>query len=105
MLDKGYTGYLAKIMDTTKKTKVQPTDVRVMSTFVDVFSIDLLGLPLNHEIEFEIEILSKMTLISKTPYLMAPTQLQELFDKNFIHPSYSPWGTLILFVKKKDKSM
>ncbi|GJX25068.1 putative reverse transcriptase domain-containing protein [Tanacetum coccineum] len=33
-----------------------------------------------------------------------PDQLQELFDKGFIRPSSSPWGALILFVKKKDGS-
>jgi hypothetical protein len=30
------------------------------------------------------------------------TQIQELFDKGFIHPSVSPWGAPVLFVKKKD---
>ncbi|GJY94091.1 reverse transcriptase domain-containing protein [Tanacetum coccineum] len=32
-------------------------------------------------------------------------QLQELQDKGFIRPSHSPWGTPVLFVKKKDSSM
>nr|GEW05340.1 putative reverse transcriptase domain-containing protein [Tanacetum cinerariifolium]GEW07458.1 putative reverse transcriptase domain-containing protein [Tanacetum cinerariifolium] len=32
-------------------------------------------------------------------------QLQELLDKGFIHPSSSPWGSPVLFVKKKDGSM
>ncbi|GKA37727.1 putative reverse transcriptase domain-containing protein [Tanacetum coccineum] len=32
------------------------------------------------------------------------TQLQELSDRGFIRPSSSPWGALILFVKKKDGS-
>ena len=32
-------------------------------------------------------------------------QLQELLDKKFIHPSYSQWRALVLFVKKKDRSM
>ena len=43
---------------------------------------------------------------------MAPTelkeldeQLQELVDKGFIRPSASPWGALVLFVKKKDGTM
>ncbi|KAD6118958.1 hypothetical protein E3N88_10229 [Mikania micrantha] len=31
-------------------------------------------------------------------------QLQELLDKGFIRPSFSPWGSPILFVKKKDGS-
>jgi hypothetical protein len=32
-------------------------------------------------------------------------QLQELLDKGLIRPSWSPWGYLTLFVKKKDKSL
>ncbi|CAH9076112.1 unnamed protein product [Cuscuta epithymum] len=43
---------------------------------------------------------------------MAPTelkelhkQLQELLEKGFIRPSFSPWGAPVLFVKKKDGSM
>jgi hypothetical protein len=33
------------------------------------------------------------------------TQLQELLDKGYIHPSSSPWGCPTLFVKKKDGSL
>ncbi|GKB92397.1 putative reverse transcriptase domain-containing protein, partial [Tanacetum coccineum] len=43
------------------------------------------------------------------PYRLAPSemkelaeQLKELSDKGFIRPSSSPWGTLVMFVKKKD---
>nr|GEY78555.1 putative reverse transcriptase domain-containing protein [Tanacetum cinerariifolium] len=32
-------------------------------------------------------------------------QLQELLEKGFIHPSSSPWGAPVLFVKKKDGSL
>jgi hypothetical protein len=32
-------------------------------------------------------------------------QLQELTDKGFIRPGASPWGSPVLFVKKKDGSM
>ena len=46
--------------------------------------------------------------MSRTSYRMAPTELkelksrlQELMDKGFIQPSVSPWGALVLFVKKK----
>nr|GFB17475.1 reverse transcriptase domain-containing protein [Tanacetum cinerariifolium] len=31
-------------------------------------------------------------------------QLKELYDKGFIRPNSSPWGALVLFVKKKDGS-
>ena len=46
------------------------------------------------------------------PHRMAPVQLQELrvqlqelLDKGFIRSSTSPWGTSVLFVKKKDKTL
>ena len=32
-------------------------------------------------------------------------QLQELLEKGFIHPSVSPWGAPVLFVKKKDGTL
>ncbi|KAK8986844.1 hypothetical protein V6N11_037770 [Hibiscus sabdariffa] len=51
-------------------------------------------------------------LVSITPYRMASVelkelqkQLQELQDKGFIQPSSSPWGYLVLFVKKTYGSM
>lgn len=49
-----------------------------------------------------------MVHISKAPYRMTlvelrelKVQLQELLDKGFIRPSVSPWGALVLFVRKK----
>ena len=33
------------------------------------------------------------------------TQLQGLLDKGFVRPSVSPWGALVLFVKKKDGTL
>ena len=32
-------------------------------------------------------------------------QIQELLDKGFIRPCTSPWGALVLFAKKKDKTL
>jgi hypothetical protein len=32
-------------------------------------------------------------------------QLNELLDKGYIRPSFSPWGCSALFVKKKDSSL
>nr|GEW89967.1 putative reverse transcriptase domain-containing protein [Tanacetum cinerariifolium] len=47
---------------------------------------------------------------ARAPYQLAPaemqelsTQLQELSDKGFIRPSFSPWGAPVLFVKEKDR--
>jgi hypothetical protein len=48
------------------------------------------------------------TPVSKTPYRMSTPelkelqmQLEELLKKGYIHPSVSPWGAPVLFVKKK----
>ena len=32
-------------------------------------------------------------------------QLKKLLEKGFIHPSVSPWGAPMLFVKKKDGTL
>ena len=112
MLIKGCVRYLASVMDTTIKVATKQSDVRVVCRFSDVFPEELPGLPPDQEIEFEIELLPGTTPISKAPYQMAPAemkelkqQLQDLLDKKFIRPSYSPWGAPVLFVKKKDGSM
>ena len=112
MLIKGCIGYFASIVDTTKKVVIELADVHVVCKFPDVFHEELPGLSPDGEIEFEIELLLGTTPISKAPYQMAPIklkelkqELQELLDKKFICPSYSLWGALVLFVKKKNGSM
>ncbi|GJS45971.1 putative reverse transcriptase domain-containing protein [Tanacetum coccineum] len=64
------------------------------------------------EVEFHIDLVPGATPIAKSPYRLAPSemqelsrQLQELQDKGFIRPSYSLWGAHVLFVKKKDGSL
>ena len=61
-------------MDITKKVVTELADVRVVCKFPDVFPEELLGLPPDQEIEFEIELLCGTTPISKAPYQMAPAE-------------------------------
>nr|GEW13043.1 hypothetical protein [Tanacetum cinerariifolium] len=79
--------------------------------FPEVFSGDLPGLPPARPIEFQINLILRAAPVAQPPYRLAPSemkelleQLQELFDKGFIRPSSSPWGALVLFVKKKNGS-
>ncbi|GKC81601.1 putative reverse transcriptase domain-containing protein, partial [Tanacetum coccineum] len=87
------------------------SDIPVVRDFTDVFSEDLLGLPPQQQVEFRIDLVFGVTPVAKSPYRLAPSemqelsgQLQELQDKGFIRPSHSPWGAPVLFVKKKDGS-
>ena len=111
MLANGCMGFLASAVDKTKEKENDPSSVPVVREFVEVFPEELPGIPPEREISFEIELMPGTGPISKAPYRMAPaelkelqTQLQELLDKGFIRPSYSPWGAPVLFVKKKDGS-
>ena len=69
-------------------------------------------MPPQRVIDFDIELHIGTSPISMTPHMMAPVelqelrvQLQELLEKGFIKPSTSPWGTPVLFAKKKDKTL
>ena len=77
-----------------------------------MFPEELPGIPPEREVDMSIEVVHGTTPISRAPYFMAPnelkelkTQLQELLDKSFIRPSVSPWGALVLFLKKKDGTL
>ena len=111
LLRKGCQGFLASIVDLQSRD-LEIRDIPIVREFSNGFPNDLPGLPLDREIEFSIDLLLGTTPISKAPYRMAPTELKELkeqlvelLDKGFIHPSASPWGAPVLFVKKKDGSM
>ncbi|GJU82711.1 putative reverse transcriptase domain-containing protein [Tanacetum coccineum] len=74
-------------------------DVPTVRDFPDVFSEDLPGLPPTRQVKFQIDLVLSVALVARTPYRLAPTelqklstQLQELSDKGFIRPSSSPWG-------------
>ncbi|GJS39978.1 putative reverse transcriptase domain-containing protein [Tanacetum coccineum] len=86
-------------------------DISVVKEFPDVFPEDLPGIPPVRQVEFQIDLIPGAAPIARTPYRLAPSemqelsnQLQELTDRGFIRPSTSPWGAPVLFVKKKDGS-
>ncbi|GKB22728.1 hypothetical protein Tco_0862129 [Tanacetum coccineum] len=85
--------------------------VPIICDFPEVFSEELPGLPPPRQREFRIDLVPAAAPVARAPYRLASSemrelyvQLQELLEKGFIHPSSSPWGALVLFVKKKDGS-
>ena len=83
--------------------------VLVVKEFPDVFLEELSGMPPDREVEFGINLALSTQPISIPLHHMAfaklqelKVQLQDLLDRGFIYPSTSPWGALVLFVKKKD---
>jgi hypothetical protein len=70
--------------------------ISVVCEFPDVFPDELPGLPLDRDVEFEIELIPGTAPISRRPYRMPPDelaelkkQLEELLKKRFIRPSKS----------------
>ena len=109
LLHKGCEAYLAHVIN--KSTlEINLENVSIVCEFPDAFPKDVVGLPLDRQLEFGIELLLGSALISIPPYMMAltelkelKTQLQDLVDKGFIRPSVSPWGAPVLFMKKRMK--
>ena len=84
-------------------------DLPVVCEYPDVFSEELPGLPPDRDVEFVIDLVSGTTPIAKRPYRMLveeleelKKQLREMLESGVIRPSASPWGSPVLFVRKKD---
>ena len=111
MLRKACRGYLGYAIEYAN-SGMQLAEIPVVNEFFDVFPEDLPGLPLDKEIEFEIELALGTEPISIAPYWMAPAelkelkvQMEELLSKGFVKTSTSLWGAPVLFVKKKNGSL
>ncbi|GKB89605.1 hypothetical protein Tco_1412685 [Tanacetum coccineum] len=94
-----------------KLDKSKLGDILIVRDFPEVFPKDLSGLPPQRQVEFCIDLVPGATPIAKSPYRLAPSemqelseQLQQLQDKGVIRSSHSLWGAPMLFVKKKDGS-
>ncbi|GJS59533.1 putative reverse transcriptase domain-containing protein [Tanacetum coccineum] len=89
---------MRQLMSAKAKEKKQE-EIMVVRDFPEVILDDLSGLPLVWEIEFQIELIPRATPVAKSPYRLAPFELEELLgqlkelqDKGFIRPSSLPWG-------------
>jgi hypothetical protein len=95
-------------MDEAPKDKVPKLeDHTVLKYFEDVFK-EIPRPPPKRDIDFSINMMLGEAQVSKSPYSMSTLELKELqmhieefLKKGYIHSSVSPWGSLLLFLKKK----
>nr|GEY32846.1 hypothetical protein [Tanacetum cinerariifolium] len=86
--------FIAQVME-KKSNKKRLEDIPVVREFSEVFPEDLPGLPLVRQVEFQIDLILRVTPVARAPYILAPSEMQELSDQlqesaniDFIRPSY-----------------
>ncbi|GJT55477.1 hypothetical protein Tco_0990531 [Tanacetum coccineum] len=69
---------VVKTLMNTKVGELKLSDIYVVQDFIDVFPEDLSGLPPQRQVEFRIDLVRGATPIAKSPYRLAPSEMQEL---------------------------
>ena len=115
-LKKGGSGCLLYIKDVYEGTSSvngatqQQWIDGLMNDFSGVFQDQLPGLPPERKFQHVIQLENEnVKPVNRAPFRMSPAeldelrkQLKELLDLGLIRPSTSPWGSPVLFVRKKD---
>ncbi|GJW21695.1 reverse transcriptase domain-containing protein [Tanacetum coccineum] len=68
----------ARLLMSAKANEKNQEEIVVVRDFPEVFPDDLSGLPPIREIEFRIELIPGATPVAKSPYRLAPSELEEL---------------------------
>ncbi|GJR68169.1 putative reverse transcriptase domain-containing protein [Tanacetum coccineum] len=71
----------ARLLMSAKASDKKQEEIVVVRGFPEVFPDDLSGLPSIQEIKFRIKLIPGATLVAKSPYRLAPSELEELFVK------------------------
>ncbi|GKA87634.1 hypothetical protein Tco_0809398 [Tanacetum coccineum] len=64
-----------------KESELKLKDIPNVRNFLSVFPEDLPDLPSFHEVEFRIDLVPEAMPIAKSPYHLAPTEMQELSNQ------------------------
>ena len=110
---KDHQVFLIHLSEVEKEIKVNEFNKGMkvfLDEFKDVFPEELNELPPMREVDHaSIDLIVDAAPIAKAPYrhslaqnVELENQLKDLLSKGYIRPSKSPWGALVLFVKKKD---
>nr|GEY54831.1 hypothetical protein [Tanacetum cinerariifolium] len=67
-----------RLLMSAKASDKKQEEIVMVRDFLEVFLDDLLGLPPLWKIEFRIELIPRVVSIAKSPYRLAPSELEEL---------------------------
>ncbi|GJW02126.1 putative reverse transcriptase domain-containing protein [Tanacetum coccineum] len=70
-----------KALKNAKVDEPKISDIFMVREFVEVFPDDLKGLPPQRQVEFRIELIPGATPVAKSPYRLAPSEMQELSEQ------------------------
>nr|GEW41913.1 putative reverse transcriptase domain-containing protein [Tanacetum cinerariifolium] len=70
-----------KQLKTMKVNDLKLKDITVIREFLGVFLEDLSGLPPSRDVEFCIDLILEVVPVAKSPYRLAPTEMQELSNQ------------------------
>ncbi|GKG39421.1 hypothetical protein Tco_0463566 [Tanacetum coccineum] len=56
-------------------------DIVIIQNFSEVFPDDLSGLPPSQEVKFQIDLIPRVMSVAKSPYRLAPTEIEELSNQ------------------------
>ena len=71
-------GYLVYVVETQVGEQASVLDVPFVREFADVFPEKLLGVPPKRQVEFTIDLVPCVALITKVPYRLTLPKIQEL---------------------------
>nr|GFA04575.1 hypothetical protein [Tanacetum cinerariifolium] len=69
---------ISKALSNVKVDEPKLSDIFIVRDLVEVFSEDLSGLPPQRQVEFRIDLVPGATPVTKSPYHLAPSEMQEL---------------------------
>ncbi|GJR26810.1 putative reverse transcriptase domain-containing protein [Tanacetum coccineum] len=72
---------ITKALKSAKEDEPKLSDISVVREFEDVFLEDLSGLPPQRKVEFHIDLVPGATPVAKSPYRLAPSEMQELSEQ------------------------
>ncbi|GJZ67729.1 hypothetical protein Tco_0630969 [Tanacetum coccineum] len=64
-----------------KEEEPKLEDIAIVQNFSEVFPVYLSGLPPSQEIEFRTDLIPGAMLVAKSPYRLAPTEMEELSNQ------------------------